>query len=85
VTTGTATAGDTPQTRSARESAGATGGGHALLPPGCDTLPKLLEDAIARRGDGSVVRDSAVLATDETLALTFATGAARVRVETLDP
>jgi long-chain acyl-CoA synthetase len=57
VTTGTATAGDTPQTRSARESAGATGGGHALLPPGCDTLPKLLEDAIARRGDRPAFRE----------------------------
>lgn len=41
--------------------------------------------AIARRRDGSVVRDSAVLAQDEVLDLTFAAGAARARVEDTDP
>lgn len=44
------------QGRPEREANGAGGGGGAVLPPGCDTLPKLLEDALARRGERAAFR-----------------------------
>jgi long-chain acyl-CoA synthetase len=33
------------------------GGAGAIVPPGCDTLPKLLEDAIGRRGERAAFRE----------------------------
>jgi long-chain acyl-CoA synthetase len=42
--------------RPEREANGAAGGASAVLPPGCDTLPKLLEDALGRRGDRPAFR-----------------------------
>jgi long-chain acyl-CoA synthetase len=57
VTDGSSSTGDGPRGSSARERDGVAGGAGAIVPPGCDTLPKLLEDAIARRGERAAFRE----------------------------
>ena len=45
------------EARPEREATGAAGGAAAVLPAGCDTLPKVLDDAIARRGERPAFRE----------------------------